>query len=254
MNNLPTLVYLAILLAILVLGITIYVLRKASKQPTPTTKQSLRHRGHLLQASEDVLEREGYMTWEEYTARAIKLSELVEAAAIDKYVDFIIGISGGGLIVAELISKNLEESIPLLLLYSKRKANSQANFSNDENKAMTAYLRRYQHNLKRPLGIVLVDHRVVTGDTAVRAIHFLEKELGKRNVEILFAPLLAKNPDPLRRLMAYLPSTILTNISESDYFKSLSTTSDHLPYQLSKIEDHRAHIPDSLKNISAQAF
>ncbi len=250
--------YAAIAITMVVATISIGIIYSASKlSPAQQADQRVAKDSKFTLDTEKSLARRGYMTWSEYISRAEYISDMLLTATEQHHfkLDFIIGISGGGLIVADLIAKNIDTkfAVPVASLWADWGKNvngstSHASFSSDYNLALVEHLTQVQQQLKRPLSVVLVDHRVVSGQTAYCAIEFLEAKLGKRNIQILFFTLMAKQVESLLRFEEHLPyqytngsAEKVFNLTRHQYLQSLATKAEYLPYQLSAIENHRTN-------------
>lgn len=184
-----------------------------------------------------------YLLWDEWRERIRELIKLLEDPFINgRFIpDVIIGISNGGLLVADLLGRKLLRGIPILSLGANKNKNKYTEdsncyiFDNEYNRALMKVLTMN----KGEVTILLVDDIVFSSNTSMQASNFINREL-KNNCEILFTPLyyLGTSDVNLEAIGAMFPYGFTNkrgenvfNISKKEYFNTLRLLKRKLPYE-----------------------
>jgi hypothetical protein len=174
--------------------------------------------------------------WWEGVRRVIKL--LAPAAHNGRLVPkAVLGISNGGLVAADIITRELYRGTPLLALWQDRwrkdkDIGDQACFYFDHptNIAVLHALRGL-HPSDAP--ILLIDDVIYRGTTTLQAIHFLEKHLGQH--DLLLMPIFCRDTAYLGPFLSYLPPGYkggsIFGMTEHDYY-SMICTPKSFPYKV----------------------
>ncbi len=145
------------------------------------------------------LKTKGTMRWDEYIGRVKWVCQLLEDSVVNGRFtpDALIGISNGGLIVADLVGRELFRGTPILSLWANRFFGTTQSpsrfFDNPYNDATIGALKQSveQAHGSAPATILLIDDHLGTGDTAQQAIGYLKNQLGNET-SILFIPLVSR--------------------------------------------------------------
>jgi hypoxanthine phosphoribosyltransferase len=175
----------------------------------------------------------GLMPWKEFHDRINSVVEaLRDVVTNGLYVpDVVLGISNGGLIVADLMGRSLFHK-PLLSLWADRPAGLQM-FNNRYNSSTLRTINEETSTALREhkgIEILLIDDIVSTSQTISLAKEFLERNLPE-NTTIRFLPMFnrnQKNRDVIRGLLLYDDPRI--PVTEEQASRLMSTTRLILPY------------------------
>jgi hypoxanthine phosphoribosyltransferase len=175
----------------------------------------------------------GLMPWKEFHDRINAVVEVLRDVVTNGlYVpDVLLGISNGGLIVADLMGRSLFHK-PLLSLWANRPAGLQM-FNNQYNSSTLRTIKDENSTKEREhkgIEILLIDDIVSTSQTISLAKEFLERNLPP-NTTIRFLPMFnrnQKNRDVIRGLLLYDDSRI--PVTEEQASRLMSTTRLILPY------------------------
>lgn len=142
------------------------------------------------------------MGWDEFIRRVRWAADWMRPRVDDGGYrpDAVLGISNGGLVVADLLGKAVfaRTGTPILSLWAQRVTASTEYFENAYNHALTAAIR----GEKDPAGtleLLVVDDHFGTGITALQAATYLKKRLGD-DTRILFLPIATARLDNVFRL------------------------------------------------------
>ncbi len=170
----------------------------------------------------------GVMPWREFWARLQSVVKRLKDYVIDaNYVpDVVLGISNGGLVVADLLGRELFQKTPILSLWANRSKPLEM-FQSPVNNAL---LSAIEASNPRSLEVLLVDDIVASGQTISKAQEYLEQQLG-RKATIRFLALFSRNQqyrEIIRGFLLYEDDRI--KIPESDISTLMSTERRTLPY------------------------
>lgn len=156
--------------------------------------------------------------------------------------DAVIGISNGGLIVADLVGRRLFRGTPILSLWANRFSQPPGEadpscwyFDNIYNKSTMDTIKTVVSG--RPPTILLLDDHLGTGHTARQAITYLRRQLGERTI-ILFIPLVSKRLQQYIEVSEeFLPHKFVDNegrpifkIDKNQILDQLNTKASLFPY------------------------
>jgi hypoxanthine phosphoribosyltransferase len=189
-------------------------------------------------------ERRETLSWDEYLARIRFLVEILEKPMKEgRFVpDALIGISNGGLIVADLIGRSAFQGTPILGFWANRRRREKpSNFWFFDNKYNAALCGALQDEAARthpdaPIQLVLVDDHFGSGTTARHAVAFLKEKLGQ-NTKILYLPLVTRRVGYLEIVEEFLPyayadaeGKTVFGISKQDFITRINTEASLFPY------------------------
>jgi hypoxanthine phosphoribosyltransferase len=152
------------------------------------------------------------MQWTEYVQKVQWAIDLLSKPIKEgKYTpDAIVGVSNGGLIVADLVGREIFQGKPILSLWANRfsKGTSTAYwfFDNCYNQEILSALKKTSNEKHAgdPIRVLLVDDHLGTGATAVQACEYIKKKLGSET-KILFFPLVSRRKEYLPVVEDMLP-------------------------------------------------
>ena len=183
------------------------------------------------------------MDWDEWWTRVRQMGEtLAESCKSGRFVPSVImGISNGGLLLADIIGRTIYNGTPVVSLWADRTAQPTLEdenmicyfFDNCTNQATLQVLETQTD--KNKLNILLVDDIVATGKTVRQAINFIRKSL-RKNYDLVFTPLFCIDTNTLEKFKDILPisekySASFNLASEKEYYKRLTTPRHKLPYE-----------------------
>ena len=194
--------------------------------------------GILESHGPDILMK-GEMGWNEYVERVRWICELIGTPVKEGRFapDALIGISNGGLIVADMVGRELFHGKPVLSLWANRFVNNTF-FDNPFNQALMGALKESVETNHEdvPATILLLDDHFGTGNTSSQAIDYLQNQLGDRT-SILFIPVVSQQLKYLPKVENFLPyQYILPNgenlftITKEEFISQLNTKASRLPY------------------------
>lgn len=192
------------------------------------------------QSSDDCL------SWEEWWLHIKDLVKLLDDPFTNGRFapDVVFGISNGGLLVADLLGRELFKSspIPILSLWANRSSINNSTedsncyfFDNKYNKAVMSELKKEKQG---KVTVLLVDDLVFSSSTSVQASNFINREL-KKNCKILFTPLYCRetsdsNLEIVEEMLPYgfknERGKNVFNITKEEYFKMLHVRKGKFPY------------------------
>lgn len=178
------------------------------------------------------------MRWSEIMERINSLNFYDEHYASGAFPpDALIGITNGGLIMAEIISRKYFRKVPLIALWADRwsaqglKEASSNYFTNAFARAAILPLKEMLKE-KKYLTLLVIDDNVASGTTCQYAVRFLREELGQ-DTQIIFHPLVCKVPDYLSAIEEVLPYSFRNNLFKLDrekFLKQIVTEKARFPY------------------------
>jgi hypoxanthine phosphoribosyltransferase len=149
--------------------------------------------------------------------------------------DFILGLSNGGAIIAELLGKGLLFQKPILMFWLDRWSELEPSKYCD-NKINNGIINgiKERFNQKEKLTIFITDDIVNSGASFYGTHTYLTKSLSDFKCKILFIPLFAKNESYLKKLEDFLiigdDYSKYFNIDKETYFKKILTDKQTFPY------------------------
>lgn len=185
------------------------------------------------------------LTWDEWWFKVLDLARLLK----DPYDNgrfvpsVILGISNGGLMIADLLGREVFKGVPIVSLWANRWLTDKNEvdqscyyFDNEFNKCIIQTVKNYATKLNGVITVLLVDDLVFTSSTISQATFFLKKEL-KCNFDVLFAPLYCRDTDYLQTIEDILPFSYkngsIFSISREQYYERLRTQHASFPYRKS---------------------
>ncbi|MCG8643807.1 MAG: phosphoribosyltransferase domain-containing protein [Desulfobacterales bacterium] len=208
----------------------------------------------LVESVGEKRSHEGYMSWIEWWDRVIQLSRLLRDAYDNgRFVPVaVFGISNGGLMLADLLVREVFKGVPVLSLWANRLNTDKKDldrgcyyFDNDFNKAL---IKTLKNNISESPTLLIVDDIVSTGATSEQASYFMKRELGG-DCQILFTPLYCRSIDYLEAIRDMLPTGFkegkIFHIDETKYFESLARGGSFLPYRKVLAGEKRPYVLQS---------
>lgn len=184
------------------------------------------------------------MQWDEYIERIKWICQLLEdPVANGRFTpDALIGISNGGLIVADLIGRELFRGTPILSLWANRFLGGTPGlfrfFDNPYNDSVIGALKESAEKAHKNevATILLVDDHLGTGNTAEQATSYLKDRLGSET-NILFIPSVSRRVEYIRVIEKFLPYQYhstdgrkIFTITKEEFISRLNTKASYFPY------------------------
>ena len=184
------------------------------------------------------------LSWDDWWKRVLDLAKLLKDPFDNgRFVPAaILGISNGGLVIADFLGREVFKGIPILSLWANRwlDSNSKARadqacyfFDNDFNRAVLQPLKTKKDDKNTEFTVLLTDDLVYTSNTIIQASNFINRELGE-SCKILFTPLYCRNVDYLNTISHMLPYDFNNGetfqILKEEYHKSLRASRASFPY------------------------
>lgn len=183
------------------------------------------------------------LSWAEWWSRINELvKELKRLQQHDIHV--VLGITNGGLTVADLLGRLLFHDVPILSLWANRRSRSSFDesvdrscyyFDNPFNRTAMASIKEIlSKTMNTKVGILLVDDLIYTSNTSLQAQSFIKKELEEYEgkYQIIFSPLYCRSSSetPADQLSDILLYKYIDNCDINDYFKTLQSSKRKFPY------------------------
>lgn len=184
------------------------------------------------------------MSWDEYMERIKWICQLLEDPVKNGRFtpDGLIGISNGGLIVADLVGRRLLRGTPILSFWANRFIRTTQSqfwfFDNHYNNAIIGALKKSIEKAHKdePATILLIDDHLGTGNTAQQATGYLKEQLGNQT-SILFIPLVSRRLEYIKVVEEFLPYQYhspsgrkIFKITKEDFTSRLNTKASYFPY------------------------
>ena len=196
--------------------------------------------GYCESYGTEYAEQKNLMLWAEYWRRLQTIYSWLEGPSQNGQFtpDAVIGISNGGLIVADLIGRMLYRGIPILSLWANRfsRESQKVNesfwfFDNPYNDAIIEVIRKRAGG--RSAVILLLDDHLGTGTTARQAASYF-KERFDDQVDLLFIPMFSNRPEYEKVVESLLPyrfrgGGVFPNVSEKLFWEGVSTEAWRFP-------------------------
>ncbi|MCP4706683.1 MAG: phosphoribosyltransferase [candidate division Zixibacteria bacterium] len=190
------------------------------------------------------------MRWEDFMARIEWVVGWLSPEVNEGHFvpDAVLGISNGGLIVADLIGKAVfsGKNTPILGLWAKRYTKPRSYFENSYNDAALECIKR-----DIPEGqsatILLVDDHFGTGNTAKQAIDYVQARLGN-TTEVIFLPLVSRRTEYIQTVEEYFPYSArhegaqLFRLTKDEFIKRINTSANYFPYLMKQLNEGLEHI------------
>jgi len=181
---------------------------------------------------------ESVMQWDEIMRRVADLQFYEEHYKSGSFhPDAVIGITNGGMIMAEIIVRKYFTNVPLIALWADRwspelsRSASHQYFTNEFAEAAIAPLIKIAGSSgKDYLTLLLIDDNVSSGITCKYAVEFLRKKLGNKT-QIVFQPMVCKAADKLSAVEDLLPPAMnLFGLNRDEFVGKLLTSKSRFPY------------------------
>ena len=206
--------------------------------------------GRVESHGQDLKQSRIIMSWDEYMARIAAITQWLRPAVVEgKYVPHaVLGISNGGLIVADLIGKAVFAGMntPILALWAQRFTRNDDYFENAYNQGVVGVLKSHGTG-GIPADLLLLDDHFGSGNTSRQAIDYLKKELGPAT-QIVFIPLVSRRIEYIRGMEEFFPYRQLKNgecpfrVTEEEFVRSLDTQAHYFPYLHKQVSEGLEHI------------
>lgn len=196
------------------------------------------------------------MPWNEYMRRIDYVCSFLEPPIMDgRFVpDAILGITNGGLIVADLIGRRLlgNSRIPILALWAKR--TTARFFPNSYNNATLSCIKRevkksHTGSPNSPK-ILLFDDHTGSGQTAIQAAEYIRSRLGE-STQVVFIPLVSRSLGYIDVISGFLPYNIrdhqgqpVFKVEKDEFLDLLNTQASFFPYLRKQIHIAAPDIED----------
>lgn len=187
----------------------------------------------------ELLKSREIMKWDEYVERIRWICKLLKNPVKEGHFapDALIGISNGGLIVADLVGRELFHRTPVLSLWATRYIRATF-FDNSYNHAVIGALKESVEKSHKndPATILLVDDHLGTGNTVHQATDYLKEKLGDQ-ISILFIPTVSRRLEYIDVVEEFLPYQYhslsgmkIFSITKDEFISQLNTKASYLPY------------------------
>lgn len=165
------------------------------------------------------------MDWESWHERIKTIAEMLRNSETPVSPDLILGISNGGMAVADLMSMHFPGT-PVMGLYAdrKRSLHLEGNMFHSPFNGHFSQLISSSSHFKR---VLIVDDAFVRGGTIKAALQYLVAEIGEQ-AELLYLPLTCRDIKSLKNFHEYIPAT--TKEGASDLYELIGS-SDFFPYK-----------------------
>lgn len=185
----------------------------------------------------------GNLSWEDWWERIQKRADELDDIHKKHSINVIIGISNGGLVVADLIGRLKFKDVPILSLWADRRSIGTINneidrtcyfFDNKYNQAVMDSIKEMFKDNNHKIGILLVDDLIYTSNTCLQAKAYINREFEEFNgeYEIIFAPLFCRRSSdiPLDQLKDIIISKYIKDCNSDEYLESLESQKKKFPY------------------------
>ncbi len=187
----------------------------------------------------------GILSWDDWWKRILELKDLLKEPFKNGRFGpaAVIGISNGGLVVADFLGREVFSRVPILSLWANRWLDAKAKaskdqscyyFDNDYNRATLQPLKVLYGDKNDNFSVLLVDDLVYTSSTIGQASFFMKKELGE-NCKILFTPMFCRNTEYLSSIKEMLPYMFgngeIFNVTKEQYLKRVQSPRKSFPYK-----------------------
>jgi hypoxanthine phosphoribosyltransferase len=186
------------------------------------------------------------MRWDDYLQRVEFLIKLIKRPMMEgRFIpDAIVGISNGGLIVADMVGRDAFQDKPILSLWANRRTMSKSNnwyFDNPYNQALCKAIISHasKSHPNDNIRIILVDDHFGTGNTVRQAVNYLRSQLGEK-VKIVYFPLVTQRVDYLDAHIDIMPYneeySRIFHIGKDEFIRQVWTDARYFPYLNKGIE------------------
>jgi len=187
-------------------------------------------------------EASNILPWDEWWKKILQLAELLRDSFQNGRLvpTAVFGISNGGLMVADILGREVYRGLPILSLWANRWGKDDDNvdracyyFDNAFNKSVITNIKQRCGDNK-DITILLVDDLVYTANTIRQAEIFIKRELGEQ-CKILFTPLFCRETDYFDKIEHMLPygynNGRTLNIKKDEFISRVHTHKDRFPYK-----------------------
>lgn len=172
------------------------------------------------------------LSWDGWWKKIMNLAKLFkEPFDRGTFVPSVVfGISNGGLVLSDMLAREVFRGIPVLSLWANRWVDAGKKtsldqscfyFDNDFNISSIAALKKSCSRGGEIGPILLLDDLIFTSSTAIQATNFIEREIAGK-VDLLYVPLFARRIEYLNALKEYLipgyKDGKVFDITEKEYF------------------------------------
>jgi hypoxanthine phosphoribosyltransferase len=182
------------------------------------------------------------ISWDEWWKRLLQLVKLLREPYKDgRFIpDAVFGISGGGLMIAEILGQEVYKGVPVFPLWADRwRINHYIidpkchYFDNVINKSLIHTFKQRYHYIEQ-MKILLVEDVVYTAVTIQQAEIFLKREIGEE-CNIMLIPLCLREVDYFDKIEHMLPYQFNNgrsiNITKNEFFELTHTLKDRFEYK-----------------------
>lgn len=184
------------------------------------------------------------MRWDDYMSRVEWTINILEQPLKEgRYTpDALVGISNGGLVVADLVGREAFREKPIIALWANRRSRMSGSnywfFDNPYNTALCEALKTVAqgNHPDQPIRVTLVDDHFGSGTTAIQASAFLKARLGE-DTKIVYFPMVSRRVNFLNVIEHMLPYAYedpegrkVFNVSKDEFIARLRTDASHFPY------------------------
>lgn len=178
------------------------------------------------------------MSWTEYISRIEWVAELLKIPVDNGRFrpHALIGLSNGGLIVADLLGRESFRGTPILGLWVDRFSGGKRAREFFKNPYNDALVQAIKSQNSRPITLMLVDDHLGTGVTASQATKYLYENLGE-DTQVLYVPLVSRRPEYIGVVEEWLPYSYkdaeghVFKVTRDEFLKRLDTKAIFFPYQ-----------------------
>jgi len=183
------------------------------------------------------------MLWPEYWNRIEAICTLLDGPTKNGQFapDVVMGISNGGLVVADLIGRAVFRGTPILGLWADRYRKPPGDstgegfwyFENEYNNALVEIIKNKVEG-RNAVFLILDDH-LGTGTTALQVKNYLKAQFDGK-VDILYIPMFSKRPEYIDVVEDLFPykfgdGKIFVNVEPGDFLRGMTTGASHFPYR-----------------------
>lgn len=190
----------------------------------------------------DVVSSKNMMFWPDYYKRISEIHDWLEGPTRNGQFtpDAVLGISNGGLIVADLVGRMLFRGTPILSLWANRFQKPDGGesikhwyFANEYNDSITQVIM--EKTKGRRAVILMLDDHLGTGTTASQAADYL-KDRFQDEVDILYIPMFSNRPEYIKVVEEFLPhrfmkGDVFKSIDIDSFLESVVTPFGQFPYE-----------------------
>jgi len=206
--------------------------------------------GEFESRGETLMHERVVMSWDEYMGRIAQVAEWLRPLVNEGlYVPHaVLGISNGGMVVADLIGKAVfaGKNTPILGLWAQRYTRNDDYFDNRYNEGVLNVLKA-ENRQGMALSVLLLDDHFGSGNTSKQAVEYLKKILGAET-QILFIPLVSRRAEYTAGMEEFLPYRYelggqhTFGVSKEEFLRFLDTRANYFPYLHKQVSEGLEHI------------